>query len=68
LGAGAKIYGYRVDNVHMETYRILGGLHRHGIQGDHEIELIINGGGNEEGEENKQGDDDGDDEDKQNSN
>lgn len=43
LGAGAKIYGYRVDNVHMETYRILGGLHRHGIQGDHEIELIING-------------------------
>lgn len=31
LGAGAKIYGYRVDNVHMATYRILGGLHRHGI-------------------------------------
>jgi hypothetical protein len=25
----------------METYRILGGLHRHGIQGDDEIELII---------------------------
>ena len=31
LGAGAKIYGYRVDNVHMETYKILGGLHRHGL-------------------------------------
>lgn len=41
MGAGAKIYGYRVDNVHMETYRILGGLHRHGIQGDQELELII---------------------------
>ena len=41
LGAGAKIYGYRVDNVHMETYKILGGLHRHGLQGEHELELIM---------------------------
>ncbi len=40
LGAGAKIYGYRVDNVHMETYKILSGLHRTGL-GDQEIELII---------------------------
>ena len=44
----------------METYRILGGLHRHGMQGDHEIELIIGGnnpgGGNEE---NKNSDDEG---------
>lgn len=40
LGAGAKIYGYRVDNVHMETYKILGGLHRHGL-GDHEIEVVM---------------------------
>jgi len=28
LGAGAKIYGFRVDNVHGETYRVLGGLNR----------------------------------------
>ena len=40
LGAGAKIYGYRVDNVHMETYKILGGLARSGNQGEHEIEVI----------------------------
>ena len=25
----------------METYRILGGLHRHGIAGDDELELIM---------------------------
>jgi hypothetical protein len=35
LGAGAKIYGYHVNNVHIETYKILGGLHRHGLQGEH---------------------------------
>eukprot|EP00347_Sterkiella_histriomuscorum_P017739 403348180 len=50
LGAGAKIYGqleqfqlifsFRVDNVHMETYRMLGGLHRNGLQGETEIDLI----------------------------
>ena len=32
VGAGidaiAKIYGYRVDQVHQETYKVLGGLHR----------------------------------------
>lgn len=41
LGAGAKIYGYRVDNVHMETYRILGGLHRHGLANGEEFEIEI---------------------------
>jgi len=56
LGAGAKIYGYRVDNVHMETYKILGGLHRHGI--DQEIELIGGeGGGVEQGEDIKEEED-----------
>jgi len=33
----------------METYRILGGLHRHGIQGDQEIELIMGANEREEG-------------------
>lgn len=28
LDAGVKIYGYRVDSVHSETYKILGGLGR----------------------------------------
>lgn len=28
LDASAKIYGYRVDSVHSETYKILGGLTR----------------------------------------
>jgi len=28
LDAGAKIYGYRVDSVHTETYKVLGGLNR----------------------------------------
>jgi condensin complex subunit 2 len=49
LGAGAKIYGYRVDNVHMETYKILGGLHRHGL-GDQEIEVVMGEGEKNEDE------------------
>lgn len=28
LDASAKIYGYRVDQVHQETYKVLGGLAR----------------------------------------
>ncbi len=28
LDASAKIYGYRVDGVHSETYKFLGGLSR----------------------------------------
>ncbi|CDW77428.1 condensin complex subunit 2 [Stylonychia lemnae] len=28
LDAGTKIYAFRVDQVHQETYKILGGLHR----------------------------------------
>ena len=28
LDAGAKIYGFRVDSVHNETYKVLGGLNR----------------------------------------
>ena len=27
LDASAKIYGFRVDQVHSETYKVLGGLH-----------------------------------------
>ena len=43
LDASAKIYGFRVDQVHQETYKVLGGLHRqeqfsknlgHGTNGD----------------------------------
>ena len=28
LDASAKIYGFRVDSVHTETYKVLGGLSR----------------------------------------
>jgi hypothetical protein len=34
----------------METYKILGGLHRHGLGGDQEVELIMNEGAGAEGE------------------
>lgn len=47
LGAGAKIYGFRVDNIHMETYKMLGGLNRHGMQGEVELDLIMPRGGDE---------------------
>ena len=60
LGAGAKIYGFRVDNVHQETYKILGGLHRHGLQGEFAVELII-GEDKQEGREGQREDDNNDD-------
>lgn len=41
LDASAKIYGYRVDCVHSDTFRFLGGLNR----------TDKNEGGNEEGGE-----------------
>ena len=28
LGAGAKIYGFRVDNVHCDAYKMMGSLSR----------------------------------------
>ena len=28
LDAGTKIYGFRIDFVHQETYKVLSGLHR----------------------------------------
>ena len=39
LGAGAKVYGFRVDNVHTETYKMMSCLNRNqnGVQ---EIELL----------------------------
>lgn len=39
IGAGAKVYGYRVDNVHNETYRILNGMVRGGVVND-ELEVV----------------------------
>jgi len=40
IGAGAKVYGYRVDNVHNETYRILNGMARGGQIPD-EIDVVV---------------------------
>ena len=57
LDAGVKIYSYRVDSVHMETFKMLGGLGRAGIdgveggEGGHEglyqgvLELLARGSG-----------------------
>jgi hypothetical protein len=43
LGAGAKIYGFRVDNVHIDAYKMMSSLARN-QNGEQEIELV---GGNE---------------------
>ena len=39
LGAGAKVYGFRVDHVHHDAYKMMGSLARN-ANGDHEIELL----------------------------
>ena len=40
LGAGAKIYGFRVDNVHSDTYKMISTLARNGNDQECEIDLI----------------------------
>jgi len=37
--AGAKVYGFRVDNVHNEAYRILNGMSRGGQIPD-ELDIV----------------------------
>lgn len=39
IDAGTKIYGFRVDNVHAETYRMLHGMTRNAA-GDQELEIV----------------------------
>ena len=39
LGAGAKIYGFRVDNVHIDAYKMMSSLARN-QNGEQEIELV----------------------------
>ena len=34
IGAGAQVYGFRVDNVHTETYRMLSGITRNVRSGE----------------------------------
>ena len=41
LGAGAKIYGYRVDHVHNDTYKMMSSLARN-QNGEQIIELVQN--------------------------
>jgi condensin complex subunit 2 len=55
IGAGAKVYGFRVDNVHNETYRILNGMARGGQIPD-EIDVVgENQSDDEEGKQNAGG-------------
>lgn len=51
IDAGAKIYGFRVDNVHTETYRMLNGMTRNATG---EEEIVIVGAGNESDEDKDQ--------------
>ena len=51
IDAAAKVYGFRVDNVHSETYRMLNGMNRNVHAGEQELELI--------GEENEDEDEGG---------
>ena len=39
IKASAQVYGFRVDNVHSETYRMLNGIHRNARNGEQELEL-----------------------------
>ena len=39
IDTGAKVYGYRVDNVHNETYRMWNGMQRNALQ-EEDIEII----------------------------
>lgn len=48
IGAGAKVYGFRVDNVHNETYRILNGMVRGGANID-EVDVIAEQNDNDDG-------------------
>lgn len=41
LAAGAKIYGYRVDNVHQDAYKMMGSFARN-KNGEVEIQLVGN--------------------------
>ena len=46
IDAGAKVYGFRVDNVHSEAYRMLNGMCRNAI--DQELEIIDGEEGSED--------------------
>lgn len=50
LAAGAKIYGYRVDHVHHDAYKMMGSFARN-KNGDVEIEIAV---GQEEDDEDSQ--------------
>lgn len=41
LGAGAKVYGFRVDHVHNDTYKMMSSLSRN-QEGEQVIELLHN--------------------------
>jgi condensin complex subunit 2 len=39
IGAGAKIYGFRVDNVHYDTYKMLNAVSRNGGE-NQQIDIV----------------------------
>ena len=50
IDASTKIYGFRVDNVHTETYRMLNGMTRNAA-GEQEVEIV---GAEEESDQEKE--------------
>ena len=54
IGAGAKIYGFRVDNVHSNTYKMISTLARNGAEGD-EIQIVGQNDDFSDDEENQPG-------------
>ncbi|KAM7270086.1 hypothetical protein ACFE04_029300 [Oxalis oulophora] len=48
LEAGVKIYSLRVDSVHSEAYKVLGGINRVGLEDEQELTM---GDGNVDGEQ-----------------
>ena len=53
LGAGAKIYGFRVDNVHNDAYKMMGSLARN-QNGDLELEIVQENDQDDEDQNNSQ--------------
>ncbi|XP_024542601.1 condensin complex subunit 2-like [Selaginella moellendorffii] len=56
LEASAKIYSCRVDSVHTETYKVLGGLHRSAKEKNDTPEACENGGTEQQHEHHKRKD------------
>ncbi|XP_052114751.1 condensin complex subunit 2 isoform X1 [Arachis duranensis] len=51
LEAGVKIYSLRVDSVHSEAYKVLGGMNRAGQEAEQDADATVEGDNTENGKE-----------------